>query len=569
MFAVVFLHCALAGSYAWVTPAFEAPDENGHYYYASFVAQRGEQPTVMGWHRQSGGSPFDEADLGHHPPLYYGVLALGLRALDLVDSLPSPRPSGSRAGALHWQHGFDERIGPSFEIRGLRVLRGFSVICGALSIFLVLATARLLWPGHDARAVLAGLTLACLPQWSHAHGSLDNGNLATTLACLTTYLLARCLHRGELRWRDGVVLGLAFALALWTKANALALGPPIVVVIAMLGRVDGRWRRQPLLAGGLALLVAAIAYAPLLARNLSCYGDPLGQSAHAAAFAQSRIPDGELWAWLTHGFPYGLFRSFVGMFGWWRVGIPDGWLGAALLFVVLATIGAVGRARVDPAGAIRGRAVLLWTLGAATFAFVLRYNLSFAQPQGRYLFPAATAIAIGLAVGWTRLAQRLASERVILGGLAIAQIVGASATLEFLVRPAFALPAVVSTPHEAILFGGLSRDGIETTASVTLIGPRDGDVADEPPTFRWRIEPGAAPHSLRIWRDDGRVLVATYEMLRMDLSPGEFTLPVELWSAVAPGASLRWNIAEVSDRSRADDPRRVRATVTRTVVRQR
>ncbi|MGE3877870.1 MAG: glycosyltransferase family 39 protein [Planctomycetota bacterium] len=567
--AVVLLHSALALGYAFITPAFEAPDENGHYYYASFVAQRGEQPTVMGWHRQSGGSPFDEADLGHHPPLYYGLLALALRALDLVDSLPSPRPSGSRTGALHWQHGYDERIGPSHEIRCLRVLRGISVLCGAFSILLVIATARVLWPGQDARAVLAGLTLACIPQWSHAHGSLDNGNLATTLACLTTYLLARTLDRREIRWRDGILLGLTFALGLWTKANALALGPPIVVVIAVLCRIDGRWRRQPLVAGGLALLIAALAYTPLLVRNLSRYGDPLGQSAHAAAFAQSRVPDGELWAWLTHGFPYGLFRSFVGMFGWWRVGVSDAWLGVALLLVVLAAIGAVGRSRAKPTGAVRGRALLLWTLGAATFAFVLRYNLTFAQPQGRYLFPAAAAIAIGLSVGWSRLAQRLRSERIILGGLAAALVVGATVTLTFLVRPAFTLPPVTNTPHEAILFGGLTRAGTDTTDAVTLIEPADGEVRATSPTFRWKLAPGASPHSLRIWRDDGRLLGATYEMLRLDLSHGEFTLPDELWSAVAPGSALHWNIAEVCDRSRAGDARRFRATATRTLVRQR
>ena len=64
-----------AGLLAWRTPMFEAPDENSHAEYAGLVLARQRLPLVLGTAEQTGEPRWAQAALGHHPPLYYAVLA--------------------------------------------------------------------------------------------------------------------------------------------------------------------------------------------------------------------------------------------------------------------------------------------------------------------------------------------------------------------------------------------------------------------------------------------------------------------------------------------------------------
>ena len=100
-------HLVLATGYLVRTPAFEGPDENGHAYYASFLAHRHSLPVVEGSSEPYGLSPWDESPVGHHPPLYYGLLAVTMQVLGHADTVPTfslaenPTP-------LHFRHGHDE-----------------------------------------------------------------------------------------------------------------------------------------------------------------------------------------------------------------------------------------------------------------------------------------------------------------------------------------------------------------------------------------------------------------------------------------------------------------------------
>lgn len=560
------LHALLATGYAWITPAFEAPDENGHYYYATFVAQRGEQPIVLGSHAATGRSVWDESDLGHHPPGYYAVLAGLLHAVGLADSLPTQRGRGPAPGPLQWEHYHDEGEHKSRELRGLFALRLFSVLCGLASVWFAHATVRVLWPDRPAVADLTALLLACLPQWSYAHGCLDNGNLANTLSHLVGLLLAITLARRALTSGRAVAIGLALGAALWTKASALALGPTIGLVIAWLAWREPSRRRSLLAGGAVALAIGGAMFTPLVVRNLDLYGDPLGQAAHAAAFARSKLPDGPTMEWLFVGFPAGLGRSFVGLFGWWRIALPEF---AYLLAAAIAALGLAGHlamARRTPS--IPGARLLLIVTAAGAFAVVLRFNLTFAQPQGRYLFPAGGAIAALVAVGLIAVGDLTRRLRALPAIVALLAAIGAVAALVGVARPAFSLPAPNGDPHLAILAGGLSSDTPRDAIGIELLDPPDAATLSAPPTFRFEPAAGGAPVTLHLWLASGRVLVASWEMIRLDLSAGTFALPADIWAVVPPGEELRWNVRRVADRQACEDPRAMPGSPTRSLSRR-
>lgn len=550
--AAVVLHLALATAYALHTPVFEAPDENDHFHYACFVAQRlPEQPTVLGSEATTGRTLWDQCVLGHHPPGYYLLLAAVLELAGASDVLPSPRVLGTHLGPFQFAHAHDETTRRSTEVDLVFALRLVSVLCGLASVILTQRTAMLLWPGRVGLATLAAVLLAALPQWSSAHGALDNGNLAATFAHLVVWLLARTLARDRFERGTTVWLGLALAAALWTKLNSLALfGVVAAHALAMAWRAPKGDRLRVLMRPALAMGFAALAFAPQLVRNLALYGDPLGQKAHELAFAASRLPEGALPAWLWEGFLPSLARSFVGFFGWWRVPLPDAAHALAAGVLGLAVLGALVGRRRDRG--LPGTRWLLWLSALAAFAFVLRFNLSFAQPQGRYLFPAAGAFTILAAAGLDALGRRIGWARGFSGGLAALWGGGAIAVFVGVAVPAFRLPVTAQPPHEAIVHGALRADTPSATRDVTLLEPADGAVLDAAPGFRWRAPSDAAPRTLHVWLTSGRVLLATWEMGRIDLSAGAFELPAELWDAVPAGAELRWNVRRVADRSRGE-----------------
>ncbi len=358
LWVALVAHLSLACSYAWLTPAFEAPDENGHFYYACFVAQRfPEQPTVLGSAAITGRPVWDHADLGHHPPAYYTILAAILCAVGFDDTMPAPRVAASPEGPLQFEHGYDETSARSLEVRLVFGLRLLSVLCGCCSVWLTWRAARTLWPEQPRIAELAAILLACLPQWSSAHGALDNGNLATTLSHLCIALLASALAQRRFSTRRALVVGVVVGIALLTKANSLALLPVLAVAGLALWLHSPTQRRQSVSSALLAAGVALAIFLPQVIRNLKLYGDPLGQTAHEFAFAASRLPEGSQWTWLLHGFLPGVAKSFVGFFGWWRVPLPGDCYAIAGFIGLLAILGWILGRRTS--SAIPGRHALL------------------------------------------------------------------------------------------------------------------------------------------------------------------------------------------------------------------
>jgi hypothetical protein len=535
----------LLGAWAFLraTPLFEAPDENGHFAYTAVLAQHRALPTVLGSGEGVPRPPYLQSELGHHPPLYYGLLWgllwLGrdqtLRAHAQLTPVAADRP-------LKFEHGFDERAPPSEEVRALRRLRGLSVLLGGLSLLFVHRLLRRAAPTDPWVARCGTLALATNPGWLATHAVLDNGNLAVCLCLAVTALAARVLARGN--WGPATALGLGAlaGAALWTKLTALVALVPIVAVGAWLGARDPVRRGRHLMLTLLALGVAALLICPWVLRNFELYGEPLGTAVHERAYAVSRVPSELLPAHLTQALPLGLFRSAVGSLGW-NAGFAPLWVQWVVGIAALGALALAGtrRARSSTHGPSAG---LIGLTALAALALVVRFNFVFGQPQARYAYAGAAGAALVLGLGAATL-RRLPGGRSVLVAVGALWISGAAATwLAARERLAF----VPTDPHRSLASFDLYAVGSDPTLPPLGLERRD----PAPPLLSLPTVGG--PYTLRLWVEGGPVFGSTYEFLGV-AAAGEFPLPQVVWDYLEPGTVLHLAYRQVPDRARGEGTR--------------
>lgn len=545
-------HVVLAGTYALRTPAWEGPDENDHAYYAWYLSATGSQPRILESGKALGRPAYEEGSLGHHPPGYYAALAALTRLSGGTDHAPfwTPNPTWETGGRTKWLHGHDEHAPVSREICVLWVLRGFSVALGALSILCTWLLARTVFPTRHATADAAALLLAAVPQWAWMHGVLDNGNLATMLGALWLWWLARTLRRGEARWRDGVVLGSVLGAALLTKLTALFLLPLLFVVGCL---AAGGWRAargQTLAVFALALGLALLIASPWFWHNLSLYGDPLALAPHEVAYHSNTLaaaaeqlevdPDALRWRYLTGDFVTTTLATAWAGVGWSLQWAPAWQLWVVLALALAATAACLARAR---ALLREGGLPLVAALGAIalTVAGLVKFNLTFLQPQGRYLFPAFGALAVLAATA-------LPARGVMRVGLLTLLIGNAFALQHGWFLPALA-PGEAPSAHYASMFAGLAGEQRAEQRTLICETPAPGATMPGPPTFRWRDPNGTddSLYSVHVALPSGQTL-GSFETRGLALSGTSWTLPDAIWRALPAGQPLRWRVRRVPDR---------------------
>ena len=552
-------YCALTTGYLLRTPVFEGPDENDHLYYAFHLGHTHSLPIVLGSMAATGEPAWKNASLGHHPPLYYALLALTLRGLGLADASPSWTPAPQPPGPLQWRHGADESWPYSTEVRGFLWLRGWSLLCGLGSLLCTWALARRLFPARPAFADAAVLCLACLPQWCFQHGVLDNGNLATLLAHAALLLLVQMLQARRWPLARGLLLGTLLGLGLLTKLTAIFLVPLVGLAwLWQLARAAGR-RRETLGAGLLAAAAATAIAGWFFVRNLRIYGDLLGTKAHEIAYAGNRVPEQLLHTTAYWGeVLWRTLHSFCGNFGWLRVPVPEWICWAVLLCMASALLGWLfGRKRVAPE--LRLEPALFFTTLAIwlVFASVLRFNQKFVQPQGRYLFPAAGPMLLMFGAGLVLCAGRFAPGlcRGWPRALAVACApVSALYVFAAVFWPGLALPPV-DDPLRASLVARIATPAPAAQRTLEALAPADGSRTQAPPAFRFRAPAGADPaarYTIHAWLEDGRILFATHEWIGLALPAGEYALPASHWEQLPTDVPICWKVRRLPDRSRGE-----------------
>lgn len=533
-----------AGLLVWRTPMFEAPDENSHAEYAGLVLARQRIPLVLGTAEQTGEPRWVQAALGHHPPLYYAVLASILRiggARDLQVHVEStPKGSGTR-----FMHGIDE-LEPTRTVEWLRLLRGFSVLCGLISLLAIHGILRELVPSSPRVAALGIFVLATNGGWLRTHAVLDNGNLALTLTFVVLWILARAMRRGTLSNLTAVGLGLIAAAALWTKLTAIVC--PGAIGLALLLGVRSRkpeagdgvrssaaleWRLA------LALVIAVGLWIPWILRNLDLYGEPLATAVHQQAYAASVLPEEVRWQHLLRGFPAGLYKTALGPIGWNGPLVPI-WLQAGTwMLLALAALGFVRRSsrpRIEPRAAW-----MVLGVGVAALLLVVRFNSVFVQPQVRYALAATPVVALFIGSGlsaWIGGPSIGSGRR---GAVSAVAAIGLGLWGGFLV--------VHQTSFSETIDGSRRR----TIATIDLdVAPLDPHLpppvistgAGATPRIDWPSDGG--PWSVALWVEGGPRFGGTFESLGLSVEPGSFDVPPVVWDYLESGDELSVCVRELA-----------------------
>ncbi len=405
---ILVLYFALAGLFAAITPAWQAPDEPAHYNYVRYLAENGAFPVLHpgdyphAYLEEIKSRKFPP-DLSiapiryefHQPPLYYALAA------------PFYTLAGGNLLALRW----------------------LSVLLGAGIVLLAHAVARQIVGLRHALAAAA--FVAFLPQHLTTVSQVGNDVLAELLfAAVLYHLVSRFMQSDDLRpesresgespdkpqkrWpaktRSLLGLGILLGLILITKTTAY-----IAVPLAA-GVLIWRWTRaradvRHVLVEGVAVLVPpAVIALPWYVRDIAVYGWPdfLGLIRHdQIVVGQMRAADfiaQQGWGAYWQRAILETFRSFWGQFGWMGV-VMD----SRIYFVLAIFSGAVlgglafriaNSRRRRPGGHSTAALALLIASTTLTLLVFAWYNTQFLQHQGRYLFTALIPLAIFFSLGW-------------------------------------------------------------------------------------------------------------------------------------------------------------------------
>lgn len=395
--AITAAFVALVTFWGILTPIYDAPDEPLHLNSSirlaegwewpdpgtaevqnKVLAARGQQSTPAA--ERSTFAELAESHPGYHgvdqmtqhPPLYYAYTGVVLRVIDFL------------------------------EVRADQALLAVRLA----GLIFVLPLPFFLWEsvrrptGSPKAAIVAAATVFAVPQLAHIMGSASNDSATIAFSCAVMWLGIRIMT-GDTRWITTIGLGLALALALFTKGTAVPL-------VAFAGLVLLLWPRELALSQRLIRTAAAMAVALLggwwWVRNLLVFGrlQPAG-----LRYPDNPFPDGQgpSITWYIDQMWGRVSLSFWGNFGWLNHPMPV-ILTDILTVVALAVVVGFAFRR----SAVRWRMVLLASMPllflvgliTQTWPTYVRTQLP-AGMQGRYFFVVLVPLVVLSAVAWLRL----------------------------------------------------------------------------------------------------------------------------------------------------------------------
>ena len=445
---VVFVGLAVA--YSIVNPIYESTDELMHYRFVQYLVATGELPV------QSDQGARIQA---HHPPLYYALAALAswwVKPDYAWEHEPEPNPywgyryfEVSADNKNRYMHLTDEDWPYRGTALAFHLARWVNVVLGALTVWLTHRTARRIFPHRPALALGAMAIVAFNPQFLYMSGAINNDVAASAAGAALTYASVDTLGR-PLTDRRAAGIGVLFGLALMAKFN-LVFMLPIVAAALWLARGDGGWRRS-VRAGLIVLAVAGLIAGWWFVRNQMLYGEATGvEKMNAIWGGRDPIRDFPL---ALQEIPYA-WSALWGRFGYGQLPMPDGVYQIILVVCLIALAGlVVGPWRrwraIHPVRSVQFGLCLaaVFMFAGAVFAYM---TISTAGPNGRFFFPALTALAVTVAAGllqWARRGERAAA--LVIAGLSLFLAVYA---LCGILVPAYAPPRsltedqITSIPH--------------------------------------------------------------------------------------------------------------------------
>ncbi|MGE5617893.1 MAG: ArnT family glycosyltransferase [Sphingomonadaceae bacterium] len=388
LWVIVVAGIALASAYALGVPPWNNPDEPAHYNYVRHVATTGQLPELKpgDWDAallerlKSTKFPRSEsvdsiAYESHQPPAFYLMAS----------------PIYNAAARLP----LEERV---------PALRMLSVVLSGMTVVVAFLVVRAIFPDETSVQLAVAGFVAFLPMRSSVAGSISNDALSEMVAALLLLAMVHVLRTGFQR-RHALLVGALLGVALLTKMTVYGY-VPLALLVALVASGKGRSGSSRLRLLGLATLVALLIGGWWFVRNGLLYGptDIFGLQRHGQVVVdQPRFE--RLDRETLDYFASTLFQSFWGQFGWMGILIDQRIYTALKLVSAAAGFGfllfllrvSLGKSALTSHQ--RGSLALMGLALAVVATQVALYNLSFIQPQGRYLYPALLPIALFFVLG--------------------------------------------------------------------------------------------------------------------------------------------------------------------------
>ncbi|MFI5266250.1 MAG: glycosyltransferase family 39 protein [Chloroflexota bacterium] len=474
--ATLALYLVLALIYNSATPIFEASDEFRHYLTIRYLVLNHSLPII-----QSSDDPFAPWQEAGQPPLYYlagAVLSAWVDTSNLpqiIDFNPHAQ-AGVPSTSPDSKNLFVHSAAEDFPYHGVslatHLVRLFSILLGAATVYLTYRLARTVAPNFPAVAVLATALVAFNPQFLFVSASVDNDNLIT-LASTAALLLMAQMALGALSRRRLWLLSGTLGVAMLSKLSGLGLPPLAAIVVGAQSLKTGGWGKT--LERLLALATIPVALTGWwFVRNWLVYGEPTGLRTWAD-LVTTRTADA---AKLLSEAP-GLFFSYWAVFGAFDIQ-ADAWVYAVYLALSVAgVVGLIaGRRRLPASGAVF---VLVCWFAIELIALV-RWTMTISASTGRLLFPAIAAASVLLALGLlTPLPER--GQAPFAFGLS-ALLLGLAAYMPFrYIFPAYERPSIATSraaigqpshPTQLTYGGKLALLGYDLSPAAALPGQKVG-----------------------------------------------------------------------------------------------
>jgi len=401
---ILALYLILAVAYSVASPIFETPDEIHHVYFIKYLAETHTLP-VLGAETTTGeGTLYGQE--GGQPPLYYAIGAAIVSGVDMGETPPERNPHASMGNPLQLGnknfiiHGPDEAWPWHGLPLAVHLLRFFSILLGAGTVFFVWKIARGLFPRQKSLALAVAAFVAFLPQFLFISAAVSNDNLIIFLSTFTLWLILWLFgpdFRQTPGWAEALLLGMFLGFAALSKLSGLYLWmiAGLAYLVHTLIHRDGR----ETLPSALLTALAAIAIAfPWYWRNWQLYGDPTALTPFLDIIGRRQTPIHPRTEF------QGLRISLLGLFGWFNVPLPGIVYQAWDAFLVISLLGflqGVWRRRfhLRPLRRYAFLITLAVWLGLILLALIRWMSLTPAA-QGRLLFPAIASLGILLMLGW-------------------------------------------------------------------------------------------------------------------------------------------------------------------------
>jgi len=501
--------------YSLWNPLGEGVDEGAHFQYVRYIKE----------HRALPVQPFRDnsrpllVSMGHHPPLYYILSALVISWIDTRNApevlVPNPHFVW---GVDHPRNGWNVYLHTPKEdwpwrgtVLAIHLVRGLTLLLGAVALWAIYRTGRLLLPGIPWIAVTGMAWLAFNPSFLFMASAVHHDALMAALFASGLWWLVRLLDR-PFSAREGVVGGLLLGAAMLTKLSGLSLA--LVYGFGFLLLFIRKRSLRAVLSGigvtyGVALAVSGWWYI----RNLILYGDPLGWEMYKSIFWFNIRPGPFTWDVFIHEFLYQMAQTFWGAFGFMHITLSPGiwwsfWkVAAGLTGVALIGMGILRRQFFAEGRWARWAIVLGGLLGLFA-AFVRHATETAGVGHARFLFPAATILVMILATGCHALtAFRL--QPVVTGLVSLGLALYAVIIPQRFVIPLYPRPETASE-REVAAASPISvcfADAVCLQAGTLAPGE---DESTYRLTLYWQARPGPRPDlyaRLRLRGPDGTVLL--------------------------------------------------------------